>query len=400
MQSRCDTNKSTKQFSLFCASGRRFANLVEHIFSMKSYYRILGFILFLGLFTACTKTDQEVIDLLKDIKAQNDALKAQITALQKTSDSLALALKGTNQTIGNMDKKIDSVRNQLVVVLSQLNALNAQMTQANVNIADIQAKIVVLQAKCAELYNLLYGFINPGAPSNIALVAYYPFTGNALDSTSNSNHGTVIGASLTSDRFGKLNSAYRFRGFGNNDHIRVNKSSSLTFSDSMTISIWYKEEVGNSMNGNGNLSTTNGIGALFSKAGDGIGSQPGFAADLNFEGAAQKISFFNVDGCCQAREKWTDVASYTKVISNSDQWKHLTIVNTKSYFEIYHNGVLYFHKDINSTFIGANGQNLYFGIYGWGNLAPYWYPYHGSLDDVRIYNRVLNASEIKYLSSH
>lgn len=33
-----------------------------------------------------------------------------------------------------------------------------------------------------------------------ALVAYYPFNGNANDSSGNKNHGTVFGAVLTTDR--------------------------------------------------------------------------------------------------------------------------------------------------------------------------------------------------------
>jgi len=42
------------------------------------------------------------------------------------------------------------------------------------------------------------------------LVAYYPFNGNANDESENGNNGTVNGATLTSDRFGIPNSAYRF----------------------------------------------------------------------------------------------------------------------------------------------------------------------------------------------
>jgi Concanavalin A-like lectin/glucanases superfamily len=46
------------------------------------------------------------------------------------------------------------------------------------------------------------------------LLACYKFNGNALDSKS-SKHGTVNGATLTTDRFGKANSAYSFNGINN-----------------------------------------------------------------------------------------------------------------------------------------------------------------------------------------
>lgn len=44
------------------------------------------------------------------------------------------------------------------------------------------------------------------------LTAYYPFNGNANDASGNGNNGTVNGATLTADRFGNANSAYRFNG--------------------------------------------------------------------------------------------------------------------------------------------------------------------------------------------
>ena len=44
------------------------------------------------------------------------------------------------------------------------------------------------------------------------LVACYPFNANAKDETGNGNNGTVNGATLTTDRFGKANSAYNFNG--------------------------------------------------------------------------------------------------------------------------------------------------------------------------------------------
>ena len=58
----------------------------------------------------------------------------------------------------------------------------------------------------------------PGAstqlPANLqqGLVAYYPFNGNANDESGNGNNGTVNGATLASDRFGNVGSAYSFDG--------------------------------------------------------------------------------------------------------------------------------------------------------------------------------------------
>ena len=47
---------------------------------------------------------------------------------------------------------------------------------------------------------------------NNDLFAYYPFNGNSNDETNNRNHGVNNGAILAEDRFGNINSAYRFPG--------------------------------------------------------------------------------------------------------------------------------------------------------------------------------------------
>ena len=51
------------------------------------------------------------------------------------------------------------------------------------------------------------------------LVAHYPFNGNANDESGNANHGTVNGATLTTDRFGNANKAYSFDGVSNSENM-------------------------------------------------------------------------------------------------------------------------------------------------------------------------------------
>ena len=55
-------------------------------------------------------------------------------------------------------------------------------------------------------------------PSNVpmdGLAIYYPFSGNANDSSGNEYDGTISGdPQLTTDRFGNVNSAYYFSGSG------------------------------------------------------------------------------------------------------------------------------------------------------------------------------------------
>ncbi len=53
---------------------------------------------------------------------------------------------------------------------------------------------------------------NSQTPLTNGLVAYFPFSGNANDSSGNGNNGAPSNATLTADRFGNANSAYQFNG--------------------------------------------------------------------------------------------------------------------------------------------------------------------------------------------
>jgi hypothetical protein len=74
-------------------------------------------------------------------------------------------------------------------------------------------------------------------PSN-GLVAWWPFTGNAKDSSGNGNHGTVNGATLTTDRFGRNNQAYYFSSSGCATRIDANLNTT-SIKTGLTFSYWF-----------------------------------------------------------------------------------------------------------------------------------------------------------------
>lgn len=84
---------------------------------------------------------------------------------------------------------------------------------------------------------LTFCYVNINAQVN-ELVAYYPFNGNANDESGKGNNGTVHDVMLTADRFGNTNKAYYFDGMYG--WIDVPPSSSLSFTDAMTLSAWVK----------------------------------------------------------------------------------------------------------------------------------------------------------------
>lgn len=68
------------------------------------------------------------------------------------------------------------------------------------------------------------------------LVAYYPFNGNADDESGNGNDGTVVGATLTTDRLGNPNSAYSFD--GNDDYIDLGTQYIIDDSAAFSVAFW------------------------------------------------------------------------------------------------------------------------------------------------------------------
>ncbi|MFY8132847.1 MAG: LamG-like jellyroll fold domain-containing protein, partial [Bacteroidia bacterium] len=236
-------------------------------------------------------------------------------------------------------------------------------------------------AICAGETYLINPFVKGNPNLKNGLMAAYSFDGNAYDFSGNGNHGKPQGVTPTTDRFGNPNGAYFFRGFGKNDHVFVPNHPSMHIDSVYTMSLWYKEIPGNAMNGVGAYAPTNGTAALFAKEGDGIGTPPGFFADINYNAnGGYSLNYLQVDGCCGVRSKFQ--AQFSHPMQVDSTWKHVVIVNTKDYAETYINGVKVKFASMPSTFLAANRNNLYFGTYGYGKQSPFWYPFYGSMDEV------------------
>ena len=219
---------------------------------------------------------------------------------------------------------------------------------------------------------------------NDGLVAYYPFNGNAGDSSGNGNHGTVNGATLTTDRFGNSGRAYAF----NSSYILVPPSNSInSIQNGITISVWIYMENGG----------PNPPRILELRGGYGQGGDAGFVmlsqstnnTPRSFETNWWKNSI-NIG------------VSPTNSI-NSNEWHMLTFSGdgNSGVGKFYIDGVLK-NSNVTSLTPGIDltrdygNLNLYIGVDpllqggNWG----------GNLDEIRIYNRPLTQSEVTYLATH
>jgi gliding motility-associated-like protein len=209
-------------------------------------------------------------------------------------------------------------------------------------------------------------------PANLqnGLVAFYPFCGNANDESGNGNNGTVNGATLTTDRFGNLNSAYSFSG----NTISVPYKSYLSFSDNkkFSVSIWIYTSVNNI--------TTHYIGMR----------QPG-----------SKTQFWQLYTPVTSAVKGIAFQSFTNgnILGASSQnqqiplnvWSNLVGTYDNGVWKLYLNGILI--QSSTSTLAFNNDINAPLTIGNSGNFEPF----NGRLDDVRIYNRALTECEVQQL---
>lgn len=208
------------------------------------------------------------------------------------------------------------------------------------------------------------------------LISWYPFNGNANDLSSNSNNGTVNGATLTNDRFGNANKAYSFNGSSNS--VTFASNASLEPSNKLTVSVWAKP---NGM-GIANFphlltkryclnSCLNGYNSYAIH----YGADTGYAFVLETDSGGVEVSF---GAKSYMFNQWTHlVATYDGTTINV--YRNDTLVTTKS-----HKGNIKYNSSLPLT-IGYSSVN-----------AQY---YQGSLDDIGIWCRVLTSAEIKQLNS-
>ncbi|MFI5252704.1 MAG: LamG-like jellyroll fold domain-containing protein [Bacteroidota bacterium] len=200
------------------------------------------------------------------------------------------------------------------------------------------------------------------------LLAYYPFNGNANDESGNGNNGTVYGAILTTDRFGNSNRSYHFDGV--DDSISVGNRINISNS-SFTVDVWAKHD------------TMLDHYAIIIGQVDGTPTT-NHALHLGFRSAVSQyrftFGFYNND---------LDIApQYSDTLIHN--WVCIYDANSNAR-KVYRDGILV-GSDISSSNYAGSG-NVYLGVHYPGNPSNF----NGTIDDIRIYNRVLSDSEIQTL---
>jgi len=208
------------------------------------------------------------------------------------------------------------------------------------------------------------GFSRSVTPIDQSVVGYWDFDADSgstssTDKTANGNNGTMYSATTPTNLHtsaGKFKNAASFDGV--NDYVKVATGLDTTGN---TVSFWFKQ----SASGNRGIVET---------------------VTTNTIQSSEPYLYVSTVGGTLSTYANGGVPQYSTVSThNLNTWYHLVIVRTATTENTYFDGVL---KVSNKTLsvAGTNQQlNLGIGYHGYLN---------GSIDDVRVYNRALSASEV------
>ncbi|MDQ3049127.1 MAG: T9SS type A sorting domain-containing protein [Bacteroidota bacterium] len=223
----------------------------------------------------------------------------------------------------------------------------------------------------------------------------YTFTGNANDGSGNAFHGTVVGATLTTDRFSNPNQAYDFN--GSTDYINSGNILNSVFAgtgNKFSISVWVKpaDYMANNM--------------IMAKIADGACSED--ERQFYFRLWNGKIMFGYSSSLITGNYRYPTGST---LITDTSKWYHIVVmydgtINTGGGMD----RVKMYVDDVAETIsVGAPSTgilgNIQVGAAPMG-VGDYLNTsgtqcnataFIGKIDDIRIYDRPLNTAEINAL---
>jgi hypothetical protein len=237
----------------------------------------------------------------------------------------------------------------------------------------------LLLTSLLTLFSLcLFAQVPNYVPTN-GLVGWWPFNGNAIDESVNTNDGTVNGATLTTDRNGIANSAYSFDGI--DDWIEIANNIALNFSinQQYSLSFWFFISNSTTNIGDAICNWENSYNPYSFKVNFSSG-------DVNANGPIMNAARYG-GGTIQNQ---TTVQSINDTVSYN-QFNHITLTFSQSTgISYFLNGSFIGNSNINNIATISNNYPLFFGRRGISTNRFY----AGKLDDIGIWNRALTQCEI------
>jgi hypothetical protein len=231
----------------------------------------------------------------------------------------------------------------------------------------------IITRRCVAAIILLVAFnVNYANSQNIkkGLVAYYPFNGNANDESGNNNNGKITGATFVADKFGEPSKAMNFNGSGN--CVEIANSPTINIAGSLSVSCW-----------------------IYPRTAENYES---WVAKVNSNGSKSQWRFGFGDpapasfGLTVWNSEWYDFWTSKKAIP-LNTWSHVLLIADQQQHVVSY----YLNGELVDTITGIkefSGSNDPLFI---GHQKDDYAFFDGLIDEVRIYNRTLNADEVKQL---
>ena len=243
--------------------------------------------------------------------------------------------------------------------------------------------------RLAILAAFLSSMLQAQIPTN-GLAVYYPFNGNTNDASGNGRDCIVNGATFATDRFKVANRALHFDGFTN--YVLVGKILDSVFCAPVakfTIAGWANTEM---------LPYYQGGDAIIAKAAGGTLGPYQWAVSHDIDG--------RLKGFVSSDSEANDYIEKRSVALSLGRWFHFALIFDGSLDSV--NRVQFYVNDqagAVSRTLGVLGTSTkqteqWITIGASHHASNPLYPgnlYRGSIDDIRIYSRALNSSEIDQL---
>lgn len=297
---------------------------------------------------------------------------------------VALVLSGSDDTTLYVDGvNVGSVANSVsassdTFVLGTYNDTN----YFNGVIDDVRTYNRALSAdEIKQLYAMGGSKINsvePTAKGGLAsgLVGHWTFDGadmvpNVRDRSGRGNHGNISGMTSTTTVIGKLGQALDFESSSSN-YVSITDADSLDVTSAFTFAAWIKAESFTAVNNQANW--------IFGKDISGARSY-----DFGFYNTSGTI---NLTAQINGTNRGLSTASFTI----DGLWHHVVATYDGSNVTYYIDGVT--SGTVASVNPAVTSTDLAIGRRNFVGFNEY---FDGSIDDVRIYNKTLSASEVKQL---
>jgi hypothetical protein len=206
-----------------------------------------------------------------------------------------------------------------------------------------------------------------GQSANQGLVAHWSFDGQgektAADDTGGGNEGEIVGATRVD---GKAGSGLRFD--GEDDYVNCGSGGSISITDELTVSAWvniesYHEDVYH------DVILSKGVGA--------------YSIFLHRKGGGLITGYVTIGG---------EPRSLSIHLPEFNGWHHITMTVRDGQQKAYYDGVLQ-TASAHSGAIGATDRNL---LIGYGEDFPSQGHFHGMIDEISVYDRVLSPEEVQW----